>query len=389
MYALLKITSIVGTFLLMVACQSSTQKTTKAMEDVYLPLPQQIITPKNNPITPEKVALGRLLFYDPILSGNKEVACATCHHPDYGYSDGIDLSIGVNGKGLGYTRKFNSNNNISFVKRNAHTILNTAYNGIDNNQHYSPSQAPMFWDNRMNSLENQVLGPLTTLEEMRGDRISETVILDTIIHRLQQIDAYQDLFKKAFPKELPHINKIHLAKAIATFERTLTTPNTRFDKYLQGDVNAISETEKEGFKLFKKAKCHTCHSGPMFSDYKIHILGVEDNDKLNYTDDGHQKSYGFRTPTLRNLRYTAPYMHNGSLQTLQQVLEFYEDIAHGNSRNKHVASKQLDTLTKGIPLKVKDMTTIISFFNTLNAEDFDKTIPEKVPSNLPVGGNIQ
>lgn len=378
---------VIITLVLFSCKQKKIKHLTNNNQDVYIPLPK-VKHPINNPSSLQKIELGKLLFYDPILSGNKEVACASCHHPKFGYAENIDLSIGVNGVGLGNNRHFKKGNTTPFVKRNAHTILNTAYNGIDSKGKYQPEKAPMFWDNRAHSLEQQSLKPIASLEEMRGTNIQEASILDTVVNRLKNITAYQKLFANVFKESQP-INSINIGKAIACFERSLTTSNSRFDRYLKGDLNAISESEKEGFRLFKKAKCTLCHSGPMFSDYKIHTLGMKDNPKLGYSDDGFKHGYGFRTPTLRNLRYTAPYMHNGKLNTLLEVLEFYEDISTGISQNTNVKNEQMDTLASKIKLKVKDMSLIISFFNTLNSDDFDQEIPSQVPSKLGVGGNIR
>ena len=350
-------------------------------------LPVEIISPANNPTTPEKVALGKVLFFDPILSGNKDVACATCHHPETGYAELLDISIGVNGKGLSSKRSFNKPNDIPFVKRNAHTVINTAFNGIDINNKYEPEEAPMFWDDRVKSLEAQALEPIKALEEMRGRKYSEEEILDEVVTRLSAIAEYQRLFRAAFDDE-PAINSVNLGKAIAAFERTIVTNNSRFDQFMRGDKNAISLSEKEGFELFKKVGCVNCHNGPMFSDYKMHVLGVPENTKLVEPDSGFEGRYAFRTASLRNLRFTAPYMHNGSLTNLQKVLEFYEDISFGKSRNPLVLKEQFDPLTKELNLSVKEMGPIISFLNTLNDSNFDKSIPEKVPSGLPVGGDI-
>ncbi|CDF79785.1 cytochrome c551 peroxidase' /EC_number= [Formosa agariphila KMM 3901] len=370
------------------SCNDSKESTIGLFDNaVYIPLPKTILSPKDNPTTPEKVALGKLLFYDPILSGNKDVACATCHHPDFGYAELKDLSIGVNGKGLSMNRKFNSPNNIPIVKRNAHTILNTAFNGINVNGEYSPEKAAMFWDSREESLEKQALAPIKTLEEMMGHSFSEDIILDTIVNRLRNIPEYVLKFQDVF-KTKPAISSINLGKAIAAFERTLVTNNSRFDQYIAGDSSALSYSEKKGFNLFKKANCHSCHSGPMFSDFKMHVLTVPENEKLNFPDDGFEKTYAFRTPTLRNLRYTAPYMHNGKFENLLEVLEFYEDIASGVSKNSNIENEKIDSLIKKIDIKVIDMQPIISFFNSLNDDTFDKVIPENVPSKLPVGGNI-
>lgn len=350
-------------------------------------LPETIQSPKDNPTTSAKVALGKLLFFDPVLSGNKDVACATCHHPDNGYAEFLDVSIGVNGRGLGSRRIFNTPNDIPFGKRNAHTVLNTAFNGINAAHHYEPEKAPMFWDVRAQSLEVQALEPIKSFDEMRGHAFEETEILDVIVGRLSAIPEYRQLFEAAFG-EKNAVSAINLGKAIAAFERTLVTNNSRFDQYMRGDRDAISLAEKDGFALFKKAGCANCHNGPMFSDFKPHVLGVPENKKLSAPDRGFNQQFAFRTPTLRNLRFTAPYMHNGSMKSLLEVLEFYEDLSFGKSRNPAVPKEQFDSLVQDIELSVKDMSPIISFFNTLNDTNFDREIPEAVPSGLPVGGNI-
>lgn len=351
-------------------------------------LPKTIKAPKDNPASEAKQLLGQLLFFDPILSGNKDVACATCHHPSNGYAEFLDISIGANARGFGSKRKFNSPNDIPFVKRNAQTILNTAFNGIDTRNRYNPEDAPMFWDDRAKSLEKQALEPIKAFEEMRGHGFEEAEILDEVVRRLKEIQEYNVLFEQAFQQENA-ITVENLGKAIATYERTLVTNNSRFDHYMRGDGNAILLSEKDGFELFKSVGCVNCHNGPMFSDYKIHVLGVPKNSKLPIPDLGFNDSLGFRTPTLRNLRFTAPYMHNGSLKNLKQVLEFYEDISNGKERNKLVSKGQFDPFVHELELSVKEMSLIISFLNTLNDENFDKTIPKSVPSGLSVGGNIQ
>lgn len=351
-------------------------------------LPKKVRSPIDNPITEQKVALGKALFFDPILSGNKDVSCATCHHPNNGYAEFLDISIGVNGRGLGAKRTFNKPNIIPFVKRNAHTILNTAFNGIDTYNQYDPTSAPMFWDNRIQSLEKQALEPIKSFEEMRGGSYSGEEVLEEVVQRLSSIPQYQAMFIAAFGKEaLP--SPSYIGMAIAAFERTLVTNNSRFDQYMRGDKDAISLLEKDGFELFKKVGCANCHSGPMFSDYKAHVLGVPENNKLPIPDGGIEESFAFRTPTLRNLFFTAPYMHNGSMKTLKEVLEFYEDIASGKTRNPMIPKENFDSLVNEIEISVKDMSSIISFLNTLNDNSFDKDIPESVPSGLPVGGNIR
>lgn len=377
---------IAGFLCLTLGC-SSEKKQEKVHSFFVDALPEEVIAPSDNPISEEKIELGRLLFYDPILSGGKDVACATCHHPSNAYAEFRDISIGVNGKGFGSKRTFNQPNDIPFVKRNSQTILNTAFNGLVPKTTYNPNEAPMFWDLRTKSLELQALEPIKALEEMRGHDFHEEEILNEIISRLNKIPAYISLFKKAFGNTAT-INSVNLGKAIATFERTLVTNNSRFDQYKRGHEDAISLSEKEGFEIFKKVGCIDCHNGPMFSDFKIHTIGVPTNDKLTEIDKGFEEQHGFRTPSLRNLRLTAPYMHNGSLPDLLKVLEFYEDVSDGKIRNPNVPKEMIDPLVRKLKLRVKDMRPIISFLNCLNDEDFYKEIPEQVPSGLNVGGNI-
>lgn len=350
-------------------------------------LPETYISPVDNPTSPNKIALGRLLFYDPILSGGKDVACASCHHPDYGYAESQELSIGVNGTGLGEMRKFNHPNSIPFARRNAHSLLNTAFNGIDVEGNYTPEKAPMFWDLSVESLEKQALEPIINFEEMRGPSYETEVTLYSIVNRLKQIPAYEVNFAKVFG-DSSSINAENIAKAMATFQRSLTANNSRFDQYMRGNHKALSSLEKEGFAAFIRSGCAKCHNGPMFSDFKLHVLGVADNEKLPMPDTGPNNSFAFRTPTLRNLRYTDPYMHNGKFKTLRRVMEFYEDMASKEPENPQVSRKQLDPLAKQMKLKFKDFQAIEAFLNTLNDDQFDKTIPESVPSGLPVGGNI-
>ncbi|CAM4202045.1 cytochrome-c peroxidase [Zobellia nedashkovskayae] len=388
-------TSLLPILLLMflIGCGSNEKKQVKTSNKTrvvttYTALPRTVKSPADNPSTPEKEALGKLLFYDPILSGNKDVACATCHHPNNGYAEFLDISIGPNASGLGTRRKFNASNDIPFVKRNAQTIINSAYNGIDAFGNYEPSETTMFWDDRAKSLEKQALEPIKAFEEMRGHGFADDSILQVVVDRIKDIPEYQKLFASVFD-EPDAVSVDNLAKAIAAFERSLVTNNSRFDQYMRGDQDAILISEKEGFELFKSVGCVNCHNGPMFSDYKMHVLGAPENNKLTRPDAGFKDTFAFRTPTLRNLRFTPPYMHNGSLSSLKKVLEFYEDIANGKERNEHVSVQKYDPFVRELDLSVKEMSQIISFLNTLNDTDFDKTIPERVPSGLAVGGNIQ
>jgi cytochrome c peroxidase len=359
----------------------------EAIREEVSALPVSFVSPADNPATPEKIELGRLLFYDPILSGQKDVACASCHHPEYGYAESQELSIGVNGIGLGELRKFKSPGDIPFSKRNAHTVLNTAFNGIDVAGEYRPSEAPMFWDLRVKSLENQSLEPIRTFEEMRGHAFEAPLAIDSIVNRLRAIPVYQQLFRAAFG-EPESIQSVNLGKALAAFERSLVANNARFDQYMRGDKEALSAMELEGYEAFIKTGCAKCHNGPMFSDFKLHVMGVPDNEKLAQSDAGANKQYAFRTPSLRNLRYTDPYMHSGKFKTLENVMEFYEDLAGKDLSNPHVSRAQLDPLARELNVNFKDIRIIIEILNSLNDDAFDRKIPDRVPSGLPVGGDI-
>lgn len=367
--------------------KTSKPKRTPETIDKLAALPTAAPSPEDNPLTPEKIELGRLLFFDPILSGNKDVACATCHHPDFGFSDGQEISIGVNASGLGSHRSFNTPNDIPFVKRNSQSVLNTAFNGIAINFSPQPSAAPMFWDLRVESLEKQSLEPIKALEEMRGHVYPIEKALATVTERLTKIPAYQTLFSKAFPGKDP-ITTENMAKAIANYERTILSNNSRFDQYMRGDKSALSSYELEGLAAFLKSGCAQCHNGPMFSDFKVHTIGVPDNEKNSVSDSGVNKQYGFRTASLRNLAFTFPYMHSGKFGSLQQVLEFYEDLGNGKIANPNVTTATIDPLTKNIAVDFKNIKLIVDFLNTLN-DSYDKTVPAKVPSGLQVGGNIR
>ncbi len=375
-------------FFFLISCNKSKEKEKQELEqnDPLAALPLEIPTPIDNPLTKEKAELGKLLFFDPILSGNKDVACATCHHPEYGFAENLDLSIGVNGHGLSSKRAFKIANNIPFVKRNSQTIVNVAFNGFSYQQDYIPSKAPMFWDMRAEGLEKQALEPIKTLEEMRGPEISEDKILEIVVNRIKRNQQYKKIFQNAFQDSVTLEN---LAKALASYQRTIIANNSRFDIYMRGDLTALSYNEIDGMKAFEKAGCTNCHNGPMFSDFKTHAIGVIDNDKLNFIDDGINKTHSFRTPTLRNLRITHPYMHNGKIKTLTNVLEFYEDLSGGLVANQTLKLNQLDPLIKKLNVDFKDISSILEFLGTLNDESYDKSIPKMVPSGLQVGGNLK
>jgi cytochrome c peroxidase len=288
-------------------------------------LPSTPQAPKDNPTTPAKVALGRLLFWDPLLSGPQDVACASCHHPQNGYAEDRDLSLGVTAIGLGSKRRQAPGSSIPIVKRNSPTVVNIAFSGSDESGRYDPATAPMFWDLRVKSLEKQALEPLKANEEMRGDTYKEDEAVASVVAKLQANAEYRSLFAGAFGGAQP-VNAENLGRAIAAFERTLLANNSPFDRYMRGDRSAMTEEQVSGMQRFERVGCIKCHNGPMFSDYKLHVMGVPDNPALPASDDGAEKTYAFRTASLRNLAFTAPYEHNGMFRTLSNVVGFYEDV---------------------------------------------------------------
>jgi cytochrome c peroxidase len=361
-------------------------------------LPAAPTAPPDNPTTPEKVALGRLLFWDPILSGQKDVACATCHLPESGYAERLDLSIGANGIGVGASRRFGDGNTIPFVKRNSQSVLNSAFNGIDTAGRENPSAAPMFWDVRVRSLEAQALEPIKAREEMRGDAYQESGAVDTVVARLNAIPDYRARFSRAFGGANA-VTAANLARAIAAFERTLVATNSPFDRYMRGDTSAMTPLQVVGMERFARIGCANCHSGPMFSDFKPHVLGVPDNRKLTDSDAGTGGAYAFRTASLRNLTLTAPYMHNGTIATLDAVVQFYDSVRRGGrrggrggggvlTRNPNVAAADLDPLLRRLNVN-GDRRELVAFLEALTDTTFDRTVPASVPSGLPVGGRIK
>ena len=358
----------------------------------------------NNPGEPgidqnELEELGRLLFWDPILSGELDVSCATCHHPDFGYADGRALPIGVGGAGLGPTRRDVVNDDIGLVGRNSPTVLNTAFNGMREDGSFNAGFAPMFWDNRANGLEEQALLPLHSFEEMRGHAFDESVTLDSIVARLRANMEYQQLFTRAYGRPNT-ISSDNIATAIAAFERTIVATNSPFDQYQAGDENALTAQQIRGMDRFRQIGCDDCHSGPMFSDWELHVLGVPDSPLLDNTDAGAGGTYAFRTPTLRNLSETGPYFHNGVAMNLQQVMQFYR-TARGNGNgpgggpggglevNPNVTPNQLDQDLRNLEnFNNNDTQDIIAFIEALNDPNFDRRVPGTVPSGLNPGGNI-
>ena len=247
----------------------------------------------NEPI--DKAGLGRLLFFDPLLSKNKTISCASCHKPEFAFADTSAVSAGFkNRRG----------------SRNTPTAMNVLL------------QKTFFWDGRAQSLEEQALAPIENPAEMN-------LPIEEAVERLQQNDKYNGYFVKIFNSEPTRAN---LAEAIASFERTLETSNSPFDEWkFSGDSNAVSDAVKRGFKIFnEKGKCIKCHFGADFTANEFRNIGLFDGKKLNDSGrvviSGKKEDLGrFKTPSLRNVGITGPYMHNGMFKTLDEVINFYND----------------------------------------------------------------
>jgi cytochrome c peroxidase len=290
--------------------------------------PVAIPFPTSNPFSEEKRALGEALFHDRRLSADGSIACATCHERTKAFADGRERSAGIPGRPLA---------------RHTPVLWNLAW------------AAHVFWDGRARSLEEQVAGPIESPDEMGQP-------MPALIARIAADSAMAAAFARAFP-ENPQVSADNLAKALATFERTLVSPETRFDRWIAGDAAALSEVEVAGFRLFTgKAGCAQCHSGFALTDYAFHDIGLPGEDRgrgavLRLTE----AEFAFKTPGLRELGRSAPYMHNGSLARLEDVVRHYE-----------TGIVERPTLSKDLPrnlvLSDAERAALIAFLGTLNSE---------------------
>ena len=321
----------------------------------FTPLPAAAVFPGDNAFSEPKRALGEFLFWDPILSGRMNVACATCHHPEHGWADGRMFSIGVDGAGLGPTRSGTLE-----TPFHSPSVLNVAYTGLARTEPGTGFvSGGYFWDLRADTLEEQAINPIRSEVEMRSSDFLEDEIMPEILNRLSLIPEYQSLFAAAFDGSDP-ISEDNIARALATYQRTLVTQRTRFDAFLAGDASALTDAEVAGLNKFINGGCTDCHSGPMLADNLIDPAKPIQVDKP-----------AVRTPSLRNVELTAPYMHDGSRATLRQAIALYED------------RDDLD-----VTLEEDDFGDIQVFLRTLTDNSFSREIPDYVPSQLPVGGDI-
>ncbi|QDT38547.1 cytochrome-c peroxidase [Stratiformator vulcanicus] len=281
-----------------------------AADDVhsFLQVPgglDEVPIPKGTKMTGELVSLGKQLYFDKRLSKDKSISCASCHDPKHGWADPNPVSSGVGGQKGG---------------RNAPTVINTAFNRFQ------------FWDGRAKSLEEQALGPIQNPIEM-GMAMGGN---DGVIERLNSVDGYRRQFEEVFGGE---VTEGRIAVAIAAFERTILSGNAPYDKFEDGDKEALSPAAKRGMELFfGKANCSACHAGANFTDNAFHNIGIgmdkPDFDKGRVVVSGLGGDTGsFKTPTLREIKRTGPYMHDGSIKTLREVVEHYDK---GGIKNEYL-----------------------------------------------------
>ncbi len=300
--------------------------------------PTSVPYPAENPYTREKANLGSKLFFDPRLSGSNSISCASCHNPSFAWGDGLPT-----GFGHGMTR----------LGRRTPTILNLAWGEL------------MMWDGRFENLEEQALGPMGADVEMNQD-------LDLIVSELSHIPGYRTLFKIAFPGE--GITLQNIAKAIATYERTVVSGVAPFDRWIAGDEKAITENAKRGFDLFNgKANCVSCHTGWNFTDDSFHDIGLGDGDigRGKVVENSIKMQHAFKTPTLRDVVLRAPYMHDGSIPNLGAVVEHYSTGS--------VQRPSLSDEIKPFALTKRDKADLVAFMLTLNGEDQKVVIPRLPP----------
>jgi cytochrome c peroxidase len=324
------------------------------------PLPP-LPVPEDNPMTPEKVELGKRLFFDPNLSGDGSLACASCHLPDQGWTTNTPLSPSYP---------------TNMERRNSQTLINVAYNKA------------LVWDGRAGALEKQALGPIQNPLHMNQN-------LDLLIERLKAMPVYEKGFQQVFGTS---VTPEGIGKALAAFERTLVTHNAPFDRYVTGDWQAMSDGALRGMELFKgKARCILCHNGPNFTDSQFHNLGVpaapllshplvqaairfdakrmnvpeyqsvrEDLGRYLVTKEEKDKR-AFKTPTLRNVLQREPYMHNGVFHSPEEVVEFYD--AGGGA----VAGKS--PLIQPLGLTAQEKRDLLAFLQALTGELPTVTLP--------------
>ncbi len=304
----------------------------KLNQEAPLGLMELPSVPENNPLSDVRVALGRKLFFDPILSENGTVSCASCHQPDHGFASPDPKAIGLAGR---------------TGKRNAPSLFNKGF------------ATHLFWDGRAETLEEQALKPLSNRDELASD-------IELVLAKLRSNEEYIALFANVFDTNNDKaITPEHIGKAIASFERTLVMGNTQVDRFHAAEYDALTESARQGMWIFEsRGKCWKCHNGTTFSDQEFHNTGVSfGEDSRDAGRFEHSKTevdkFKFKTPSLRGVEKTAPYMHDGSVKTLREVVEFYNK---GGSPEDPTLSKDIEPLN----LSDEEVDNLVDFLKALS-----------------------
>jgi parallel beta-helix repeat protein len=332
------------------------------------PFPSMVVPDDNlvtNPKNGERVQLGRLLFFDPLLSGDNDISCATCHHPDLGFADARGLAMGKGASGLGAERSGGSQ-----VRRGTPSLWNATFNHLQ------------FWDGRAPNLEEQARSPITSDIEMAQDPAK-------LVVELKAIPEYVQKFDQAFSgSNGSSVTFDNVVKAIAAFERGLTANNAPFDRFTAGDRHALTAAQRRGFNLFRsgRTRCFECHGLPTFANRDFKIVGVpEDPSNPDYgrfdVTKGEGNKYAFKVPTLRNVVLNGPYMHNGRFKTLEEVIDFY---AAGGGPGVGFKEPKVDDKIHAYQISADEKEDLIAFMFSLVDESNLPQFPERVPSGLAV-----
>src|SRR5713101_2308012 len=296
--------------------------------------PATIPFPKENPYTPEKAALGKKLYFDTRISVTSAQSCASCHSPGFGWGDGLAVGVGYGMAKLG---------------RRSPTVVNAAWGAI------------FMWDGRLANLEEQALGPIQSPGEMN-------MPIEQLMERLATIAEYQPLFAAAFPGA--GLSPKSLAAAIATYERTVVSEEAPFDLWIEGNEQAISDEAKRGFVLFNtKAQCSSCHEGWNFTNDGFQDIGLPSADvgRGQFLPQVIKMKYAFKTPGLREITRRGPYMHDGSIATLEAVVEHYDKGG--------IARPSRSELIKPLGLTAQEKKDLVAFMQTLTSDVDPTTVP--------------
>lgn len=295
-------------------------------------LPESPVTKQRDSLK-HIIELGKTLFFDTRLSGSGKISCATCHQPELNWADGKEKSIGHDG---------------AINKRNSPTIQNSWF------------YKRLFWDGRSSDLQDQAFAPINSETEMHSE-------MPDVMRKLRKVNGYKELFKKAFGDE--QIDPDRLTEAIAVFEKTIVSRKSRFDAFLEGNRKALTNSELRGMHLFRtKAKCMNCHSGPLFTDNRFHNSGFSGNDDGYYKVTHKDEDIGkFKTPSLRDVMKTGPWMHDGLQKDMSAIIEKFNnsDLPAGK-----------DKLIQPLGLTKREKKDLLAFLHAISAEPLEFQKPD-------------